>query len=162
MNEFEEAIDKVFKKLKDMPDDEFREMIKKNKNAPLARLIQYAMEPEKFIESNKIDLVEVITKYGTGSFQDFEGFIEKQELKLLKKEIKKASKLADYKEDPEYTQILCDIVLIKIIGELNEGESDLSYYINSQKTLDYMIFWNDLLSCRYLLKSGIDWSNVKE
>ena len=104
---------------------------------------------------NKLDLAELIEKYGSNAFQDFEGFSSSEEHELLIKEIIKCSKLFEYREDPEYTQTLCDIVLIKILGEFNEGDFEISYYV--EKILDTMIFWDDVLSCRYLLKSGIDW-----
>jgi len=106
--------------------------------------------------SNKIDLVAEITKYSTDCFQDFEGFSSSEEQELLIKEIKKCSKIFEYKKNKGYLQILCDIVLLKIIGDLQEGEFDVTYYV--EKVIDYMVFWDDVLSCRYLLKSGIDWN----
>ena len=108
--------------------------------------------------SNKIDLMAVIEAYGSETKQDFEGFSSSEEQELLINEIKKCSKYFDFKES-EYVQILCDIVLIKILGQLNEGEFDVTYYVD--KVLEYMVFWDDVLSCRYLLKSGINW-NEKE
>ena len=107
--------------------------------------------------SNKLDLAELITKYGTDCFQDFEGFSSSEEQELIVNEIKKCSKLFDYKEgDKEYIQTLCDIVMIKIVGELQEGEFDVTYYVS--KVLEYMASWDDMLTCRYLSKSGIDWN----
>lgn len=108
--------------------------------------------------SNKIDLAELITKYGTECFQDFEGFSSSEEQELLVNEIKKCSKIFEYK-GAEFIQNLCDIVLIKLVGELNEGEFDITYYLTD--LLEYMVFWDDVLSCRYLLKSGMNW-NEKE
>lgn len=105
-----------------------------------------------------IDLAAEITKYGEESFQDFEGFSSVEEQELILNEIKKCSKSFLYKEDLEYIQTLCDIVLIKILGELQEG--DLSVTDCVDKVLDYMVIFNDMLSCRYLLKSGINW--IKE
>lgn len=108
--------------------------------------------------SNKLDLADLITKYGSETKQDFEGFSSSEEQELLMKEIKNCARYFDYKE-PDYIQILCDIVLIKIIGQLNEGEFDITYYLTD--LLEYMVFWDDVLSCRYLLKSGMNW-NEKE
>ncbi len=105
--------------------------------------------------SNKIDLAELITKYGTECFQDFEEFSSSEEQELIVNEIKKCSKIFDYKGE-EFVQNLCDIILIKIVGELNEGEFDVTYYVD--KILETMTIWSDILSCRYLLKSGIEWS----
>lgn len=105
---------------------------------------------------NKIDLAELIIKFGSENFQDFEGFSCSEEQELLINAINKHKKLFTYKDSPEFTQAVCDIVLIKLIGELNEGEFDVSYYVD--KVFDYMIFWGDVLNCRYLLKSGIDWN----
>lgn len=106
--------------------------------------------------SNKIDLVEMITKFGSEAFQDFEGFSSSEEQELLINEINKHKRICDYKQDPEFTQQVCDIVLLKLVGELNEGEFDVTYYVD--KVLDYMVFWMDILNCRYLMKSGIDWT----
>jgi len=104
--------------------------------------------------SNKLDLAALIEKYGSETTQDFEGFPSSEEQELLMKEIKNCARYFDYKES-EYIQILCDIVLIKILGRLDEGEFDITYYLTD--LLEYMVFWDDVLSCRYLLKSGIDW-----
>jgi len=106
--------------------------------------------------NNKLDLAELITKYGTEASQDFEGFSSREEQELLMKEIKKCSKIFGYRKSDEYIQTLCDIVLIKILGELHEGEFDVPYYVD--KVLDYMATWDAILTCRYLLKSGIDWN----
>lgn len=106
--------------------------------------------------NNKIDLAELVTRYGSSCFQDFEGFSCSEERELLINEINKHKKLFNYKDNPEFTQAVCDIVLIKILGQLNEGDFDVTYYV--EKILDYMVFWSDVISCRYLLKSGIDWN----
>lgn len=108
--------------------------------------------------SNKIDLMAVIETYGSETKQDFEGFSSSEECYLLIKGIKDCSKYFDH-EGPEYVQILCDIVLIKTLGRLDEGEFDVTYYLTD--LLEYMTFWDDVLTCRYLLKSGINW-NEKE
>lgn len=106
--------------------------------------------------SNKIDLMAVIEAYGSETKQDFEGFSSSEEQELLINEINKHKKLFTYKDSPEFTQAVCDIVLIKLVGYLNEGEFDVTYCVD--KVFDYMIFWGDVLDCRYLLKSGIDWN----
>jgi hypothetical protein len=105
---------------------------------------------------NKIDLAAEITKFGTDCYQDFEGFTSVEEQELVLNEIKKCAKIFEYKEKPGLIQILCDVVLIKIIGEMNEG--DISVTDAVDKILDYMVIYNDILSCRYLLKSGINWN----
>ncbi len=105
--------------------------------------------------SNKIDLVSVIETYGSQTKQDFKSFSSLEEQELLINKIKKCSKYFDFK-GPEYIQILCDIVLIKTLEQLNDEEFDVTYYVD--KLLEYMAFWDDVLTCRYLLKSGIDWS----
>jgi hypothetical protein len=109
--------------------------------------------------TNKIDLAAEIEKYGTDCFQDFEGFSSSEEQELIINEIKKCARIFDYKET-EYVQILCDVVLINIISEFQNGESDISYYID--KILESMVFYDNILSCRYLLKSGIDWNKGEQ
>lgn len=107
--------------------------------------------------NNKLDLAELIMKYGTENFQDFEGFSDKEERDLLIEEIKKCSEIFRYDEktDDEYIQTLCDIVLIKLLGELYDEEFDIKYYLD--KVFETMARWDNILTCRYLLKSGIDW-----
>ena len=104
---------------------------------------------------NKIDLAAEITKYGTKCFQDFEGFTSEKEYELIKKEIRKCAKIFSFK-GKRYIQTLCDIVLIKIIAQLNEGDMDILESVD--KILETMASWDDILSCRYLLKSGINWN----
>jgi len=113
---------------------------------------------ESYVE-NKIDISALIEKYGTGNFQDFEGFTCVEEQQLIVNEIKKCLKCFDYK-DTEFLQALGDIVLIKSVGEFNEGDEPITYHVD--RVIELMSNWYDILSCRYLLKSGINWLEEKE
>ena len=108
--------------------------------------------------SNNLDLAELITKYGSNTHQDFEGFLNSEEQELIIKEIKNCVKIFEYKGE-EFSQALCDIVLINIIGEFNEEDITLTNVID--KILETMMMWDGILSCRFLLKSGINWTKNK-
>lgn len=103
-----------------------------------------------------IDLAAEIGTYGEESYQDFEGFSSKEEQELIVNEIKKCMILFEHKINEDYIQTLCDIVLIKTISKLHEGEFEVDHYVN--EILDLMVIWDDILNCRYLIKSGIDWN----
>ncbi len=106
---------------------------------------------------NKIDVSTLIEKYGTGNFQDFEGFSCVEDQQLIINEIKRCLVNFDYK-DKEFLQALGDIVLIKSVGELNDGDEPITYHVN--RVIELMSNWYDTLSCRYLLKSGFNWSDT--